>query len=274
MSVGEVRGAGERKTQNAILQLRPFANKLQEILQNLSASLEGSDAGVYAQVRPPEKILVIPIASNRGLCGPFNTNVIKAATLLINQEYRTQSEKGNLSLITIGRKSSEFFRKNKFNVISSHDDLFDKLTYENTLEFTTSLMQAYAENRYDRIIIVYNRFVNAAVQKTSAEQFLPVQPPAKQAGSTLMANDYIFEPEKDEIIRELIPKSLKIQFYKIMLDSFASEHGARMTAMHLATENAKELMHSLQLSYNKARQAAITNEILEIVGGAEALRNS
>jgi F-type H+-transporting ATPase subunit gamma len=262
-----------RKAQNSILQLRPFSNKLQEMLQNVSSTAEGSNS-VYAEVREPEKVLIIAIASNRGLCGPFNGNIIKAATQLIHEEYAGQMAGGKLDMLTIGRKSTEFFRKNKYPVTASHDELFDGLSYEGTLELSASLMDAYSRKQYDRIVIVYNRFVNAAVQKTTVEQFLPVQQATAKGTTSNIAGDYIFEPQKDQIIQELIPKSLRIQFYKIMLDSFASEHGARMTAMHLATENAKELLRSLQLSYNKARQAAITNEILEIVGGAEALRNS
>ena len=262
-----------RRAQNAILKLRPYAVKLKTILQNLSASLESLEDNPYAQQRNPEKILLVVITSNRGLCGAFNTNIIKAALLRIDTEYRRQFDAGTLSIITIGRKGSEFFRKREFNVISSYDSLFDTLTYDNASAIAGSIMQSFSEKKFDRVGVIYNQFQNATVQRITNEQFLPIEAPAEDVVSNKNQVDYIFLPSKEEIVTDLIPKSLKIQFYKSVLDSYASEHGARMTAMHQATDNAGQLIKELNLSYNKVRQAAITKEILEIVGGAEALKN-
>jgi F-type H+-transporting ATPase subunit gamma len=263
-----------RKAQNAILQLRPYAAKLKEILQNLSASLDaGDDASIYSVQREPARVLIIPVSSNRGLCGAFNANVIKRTVSLANNTYGSQLNSGNVSLLTIGRKVSEYFGKRDYHVIGSHDDVFEQLTFENVSEIAELVMKAFAEKKFDRIEIVYNQFKNAATQRLITEQFLPVEPVDKGDGLEEGPNvDYIFEPGKKEIVQDLIPKSLKIQFYKALLDSFASEHGARMTAMHQATDNAQELLKDLSLAYNKARQAAITTEILEIVSGAEALK--
>ena len=263
-----------RKAQNAIIQMRPYANKLKEILQNLSASLDVSDdSSVYAQQRKPEKVLLIPISSNRGLCGAFNANVTKAVLRHIDENYSNTNKDGNLSLMTIGRKVSEYFTKRKYDVIEKHDPIFDDLNFENASKIAENLMMMFVSGKYDRIDIVYNRFKNAATQQLTIEQFLPVEPVKEQTSvSSTSKTDYIFEPDKDEIIRDLIPKSLKVQLYKALLDSYAAEHGARMTAMHQATDNAQELLKDLSITYNKARQAAITNEILEIVSGAEALK--
>lgn len=263
-----------RKAQNAIIQMRPFAAKLKVILQDLAASLDSSDdSSVFTEQREPNKVLLILVSSNRGLCGAFNANVIKVANNLIETKYNNQYQDGNLSLITIGRKVSEFYGNRDFNVIEVYDYIFDKLTYENVSPIAEKLMNFFAENEYDRIEVVYNKFKNAATQILSTEQYLPIEPVKEENkyGEDVKV-DYIFEPNKDEIVQDLIPKSLKIQLYKILLDSFAAEHGARMTSMHLATENAQELLKDLNLVYNKARQAAITNEILEIVSGAEALK--
>jgi F-type H+-transporting ATPase subunit gamma len=263
-----------RKAQNAILKMRPYAAKLKDILQNLSASLDSGDANVYTQQRIPEKILLVVITSNRGLCGAFNTNILRTASLRIQNEFSSQNLAGNVSVLTIGRKASEYFNKRGYTVISSHDSVFDNLTYENVSAIATGVMDAFAAKQFDRVEIVYNQFKNAAVQTISVEQFLPVEPPAQSEIVTKTNTDFIFLPSKEEIVTELIPKSLRIQFYKAVLDSNASEHGARMTAMHQATENAGDLIKELNLAYNKARQAAITKEILEIVSGAEALKNS
>jgi len=263
-----------RRAQNAILKMRPYAAKLKEILQNLSASLDSGDVNIYAEVRKPEKILLVVITSNRGLCGAFNSNVLRAASQRIQNEYASQYKSGNVSVLTIGRKATEYFTKRDYTVVSSHDSIFDSLTYDNAAAIATSVMDAFAAKVYDKIEIVYNQFKNAAVQQLAIEQFLPIEAPAENVTAVSKTNvDYIFQPSKEEIVTELIPKSLKIQFYKSILDSNASEHGARMTAMHQATDNAGELIKALNLSYNKARQAAITNEILEIVSGAEALKN-
>lgn len=263
-----------RKAQNAIIQMRPFAAKLKVILQDLTSSLDfADDSSVFTEQREPNKVLLILVSSNRGLCGAFNANVIKAANNLIETKYNNQYQDGNLSLITIGKKVSEFYGNRNFNVIEVYDYIFDKLTYENVSPIAEKLMNFFAEKEYDRIEVVYNKFKNAATQILSTEQYLPIASVKEENkyGEDVKV-DYIFEPGKDEIVQDLIPKSLKIQLYKILLDSFAAEHGARMTSMHLATENAQELLKDLKLVYNKARQAAITNEILEIVSGAEALK--
>jgi len=262
-----------RRAQNAILKMRPYAAKLKDILQNLSASLDSGDANPYTQQRSADKVLIVVITSNRGLCGAFNTNVLRAAVQRIQSEYAIQAGLGNVSFLTIGRKATEFFSKRGYNVVSSHDSVFDSLTYENVSVIATAVMEAFANKQFDKVEIVYNQFKNAAVQKLTVEQFLPVEAPAQSAVVSKINTDFIFLPSKEEIVSELIPKSLRIQFYKAVLDSNASEHGARMTAMHQATENAGDLIKELNLAYNKARQAAITKEILEIVSGAEALKN-
>ncbi|MBL7104261.1 MAG: ATP synthase F1 subunit gamma [Bacteroidales bacterium] len=263
-----------RKAQKAILQMRPFAARLKVILQDLTASLNfADDSSVFTEQREPNKVLLILVSSNRGLCGAFNANVIKAANNLIETKYNNQYQDGNLSLITIGKKVSEFYGNRNFNIIEVYDHIFDKLTFESVSLIAEKLMNFFAEKEYDRIEVVYNKFKNAATQILSTEQYLPIKPveEEKKYGEDIKV-DYIFEPSKEEVIQDLIPKSLKIQLYNIMLESFAAEHGARMTAMHLATDNAQELIKNLNLTYNKARQAAITNEILEIVSGAEALK--
>jgi F-type H+-transporting ATPase subunit gamma len=259
-----------RKTQNAILALRPYASKLKEILSNLSGSLDNTEEAAYTAIRPVEKAMLIVVTSNRGLCGPFNSNVIKATRNHISSHYADLNNKGNLDIFCIGKKGADYFKKNKYNVINTDTEVFDGLSFERTVEISGELMKQFAGKKYDKIEIIYNQFKNAAVQTLTVEQFLPIIPP--EEAEEQQEADFIFEPEKSILVAELIPKSLKIQFYKAILDSFASEHGARMTAMHQATENAKELLKDLQLSYNKARQAAITKELLEIVSGAEALK--
>jgi len=258
-----------RKAQTAILQLRPYAQKLQEFLQGMSTGLDQSEEAVYSETRDIEKVLLVVVTSNRGLCGAFNANVIKKAENLIRTTYSEQHKAGNLSLYCIGKKGAEYFTRHRYPVGRKNLELFDHLDYESAITIAEELMQDFADKKIDRIDIIYNQFKNAAVQVLQTEQFLPILPPE---GDGSLKVDYIFEPNKEDIIRELVPKSLRIQFYKAVLDSFASEHGARMTAMHMATDNAQELLKSLRLSYNKARQAAITNEILEIVSGAEALK--
>jgi F-type H+-transporting ATPase subunit gamma len=263
-----------RRTQNAVQALAPYAAKLREILGNLSSSLENTDEAVYSTVRPVQKVLLVVITSNRGLCGPFNTNVIKAAKAHIEENYREINLKGNLDLITIGKKATDFFRKNKFNVVNVKNDIFDALTFANTTLIAEELMLAFASKKYDKIEIIYNHFKNAGQQVLTIEQYLPIIPlpvaPGVKTGKWLP--NYIFEPEMSVLVRELIPKILKVQLYKTIFDSYAAEHGARMTAMAQATENATDLLKQLRLSYNKARQASITKELLEIVSGAEALR--
>ena len=262
-----------RRAQNAILKMRPYAAKLKDILQNLSASLDSGDDNLYTQKRSTEKVLVVIITSNRGLCGAFNTNILRTAVQRIQNDYASQFKAGNVSVLTIGRKGTEFFSKRGYNVISSHDSVFDSLSYDNVSVIASNVMNAFADKKFDRVDIVYNQFKNAVVQRVVVEQFLPIEEPAISADVSNSNTDYIFLPSKEEIVEQLIPKSLKIQFYKSVLDSYASEHGARMTAMHQATDNAGDLIKELNLAYNKARQASITKEILEIVSGAEALKN-
>ncbi len=261
-----VSAAKLKRAQDAILQMRPYANKLTELLVNLSSSLDSSEGGDFSVNREIKNVLLIPITSNRGLCGGFNANIIKQTISLINNDYNDKT----VSVISIGKKSSEYFRNNNYNVISSHDDIFSDLTYDSVTKIAEDIMQSYLDLKYDKVILVYNQFKNAATQNVMSENYLPVESPEEEGA---VIGDYIFEPEKKEIIEQLIPKSLKTQLFKAVLDSHASEHGARMTAMHKATDNASELKKDLTLSYNKARQAAITAEILEIVGGAEALNN-
>ncbi|MAX68656.1 MAG: ATP synthase F1 subunit gamma [Flavobacteriales bacterium] len=259
-----VSAAKLKRAQDAVTQMRPYSNKLTELLVNLSSTLDSSEGGVYSENRDPKKILFVTITSNRGLCGGFNANIIKKAKSLIEIEYKNVET----DIISIGKKSTEHFEKNGYNVISSHDGLYSDLTFENTSEITQIIMDSFTNKEYDKIILLYNQFKNAATQIVMHEQFLPIISP--EAAETKLG-DYIFEPNHKEIVDQLIPKSLKTQLFKAVLDSHASEHGARMTAMHKATDNAGEIKKELTLQYNKARQAAITGEILEIVGGAEAL---
>ena len=261
-----VSAAKLKRAQDAILQMRPYANKLTELLVNLSSSLDSSDGGDFSSEREISNVLLVPITSNRGLCGGFNANIIKQTLNLIRNDYAGK----DVSILSIGKKSSEYFRNNNYNVISSHDEIFADLTYDNIARVSENIMQSFLDLKYDKVVLIYNQFKNAATQNVMSVNFLPVQSPNDEDASI---GDYIFEPEKKEIIQQLIPKSLKTQMFKAVLDSHASEHGARMTAMHKATDNASELKKDLTLSYNKARQAAITAEILEIVGGAEALNN-
>ena len=261
-----VSAAKLKRAQDAILQMRPYANKLTELLVNLSSSLDSSEGGDFSVNREIKNVLLIPVTSNRGLCGGFNANIIKQTISLINDDYNDKT----VSVLSIGKKSSEYFRNNNYNVISSHDDIFSDLTYDSVAKIAEDIMQSYLDLKYDKVILIYNQFKNAATQNVMSENYLPVESPEEEGA---VIGDYIFEPEKKEIIEQLIPKSLKTQLFKAVLDSHASEHGARMTAMHKATDNASELKKDLTLSYNKARQAAITAEILEIVGGAEALNN-
>ena len=266
-----VSAAKLRRAQDAITQMRPYANKLKELLENLSASLENSTEGKYGEQREVKNVLIIPVTSNRGLCGAFNNNVIKHTNLLIKE-----FPNSNVSVLCIGKKADEFFKRTDHHIVGSDlprhlNELFDQLTFENVAPVAEHVMNAFVNKQFDKVILVYNQFKNAAVQILTQEQLLPVLPPAKTAGSKVNKVDYVFEPNKEQIVADLIPKSLKLQLFKSLLDSYASEHGARMTAMHKATDNAGALIKDLKLTYNKARQASITNEILEIVGGSEAL---
>ncbi len=264
-----VSAAKLRRAQDAVTQIRPYAQKLKEILENLSASLDSSE-GVYSRQREVKNVLLIAITSNRGLCGGFNANIIKATNRIAKEQYAGCK----VSVLSVGKKGNDFFRKTDYGIMGSDmprglNELFDNLTYSHVAPVAEKVMQAFADGQFDKIELVYNQFKNAAVQITTVEQFLPVPPP--QHTGISKTSEYIFEPSKEFIVQDLIPRSLKTQFFKALLDSLAAEHGARMTAMHKATDNAGALIKELKLTYNKARQAAITNEILEIVGGAEAL---
>ncbi|SEL85251.1 ATP synthase F1 subcomplex gamma subunit [Maribacter orientalis] len=260
-----VSAAKLKKAQDAITAMRPYADKLTELLQNLSASLEGDSGSVYADNRMIKKVLIVSITSNRGLCGAFNTNILKQSVNLAENVHAGKE----VDFIAVGKKANDFLGK-RFKVIANHSGVYDDLTFDNVADIAESLMLLFTNGAYDRIEIVYNKFKNAATQIVMTEQFLPIVPLEVEGN---VSADYTFEPSKVEIIEQLIPKSLKTQLYKGIRDSFASEHGARMTAMHKATDNATEMRDQLKLKYNKARQASITNEILEIVGGAEALNN-
>ncbi|RSK41480.1 ATP synthase F1 subunit gamma [Mangrovimonas spongiae] len=260
-----VSAAKLKKAQDAITAMRPYADKLTELLQSLSATLEGDSGSDFAEQREVNKVLIVAITSNRGLCGAFNANIIKEVTRLTNETYAGK----DISFVTIGKKANDALAK-KQNVISNDSDVFDDLTFDNVASIAQMIMDKFVTGEFDKVEIVYNSFKNAATQIVKTEQFLPIVSVESDKNVNL---DYIFEPSKIEIVETLIPKSLKTQLFKAIRDSFASEHGARMTAMHKATDNATELRDQLKLTYNKARQAAITNEILEIVGGAEALNN-
>jgi len=258
-----VSAAKLKKAQDAITAMRPYSEKLTELIQGLSASLEGDFAAKYTEQREVKKVLIVAIASNRGLCGAFNTNIIKQVKNLTENVYAGKT----VGVFAIGKKANDILLKTN-DVIANRSDIYEDLTFDNVAKIAEALTRLFVDGEYDRIEIVYNQFKNAATQIVQTEQFLPLAPIEASEG---VASDYIFEPSKEEIVLTLIPKSLKTQLYKSVRDSFASEHGARMTAMHKATDNATELRNQLKLTYNKARQAAITGEILEIVGGAEAL---
>ena len=260
-----VSAAKLKKAQDAITAMRPYADKLTELLQSLSGTLDVDSGSAYSDERELKKVLIVPITSNRGLAGAFNSNIIKEVNMRSSETYANQE----VSYFAIGKKGNDAFKKTN-RVIDNKSDVYDDLTFNNVAEIAELLMDKFVSGEFDKIEIVYNKFKNAATQIVMTEQFLPIVP---VEGAAINNADYIFEPSKLEIVEELIPKSLKTQLFKVLRDSFASEHGARMTAMHKATDNATELRDQLKLTYNKARQAAITNEILEIVGGAEALNN-
>lgn len=262
-----VSAAKLKKAQDAITAMRPYSEKLTELLQNLSATLEVDAGGVYSEQREVNKVLVVAITSNRGLAGAFNSNIVKEARNLVANTYAGKK----VDFMTLGKKGNDILKKNN-PIFQNNNEIFDTLSFETTSEIAEKLMQLYSEGNYDKIVLVYNSFRNAATQIVMTEQFLPIMPVQNlEEGVETSDTFYLFEPSKEEIVEALIPKSLKTQLFKALRDSVASEHGARMTAMHKATDNATELRDALKLQYNKARQAAITNEILEIVGGAEAL---
>lgn len=253
------------KAQDAITAMRPYAEKLSELLQSLSATLDSDQTSKYSEQREVNNVLIVSISSNRGLAGAFNSNIVKASKYIAERDYSGK----NVEFLTIGKKANDILKKTH-KIFKNETAIYDDLSFDNAAAIAEELMQLFVEKKYDKIVVIYNQFVNAATQNVKTEQFLPIVPVEKEEEVVL---DYIFEPSKEEIVLNLIPKSLKMQIFKALRDSFASEHGARMTAMHKATDNATELRDSLKLSYNKARQASITNEILEIVGGAEALNN-
>ena len=260
-----VSAAKLKKAQDAVTNMRPYANKLTELLQNLSATLEGDAGSVFAEKRDVNKVLLVAINSNRGLCGAFNSNIVKKTIAVANEEYASKE----VAVYTIGKKATDILVKT-YSIHADNHKIYDDLTFENTAVIAQELMDIFSEGKFDKIDLVYNHFKNAGNQIPTHEAFLPIVPP-EEKGTTI--TDYIFEPSKEMIVETLIPKSLKMQLYKAIRDSYASEHGARMTAMHKATDNAGEMRDELTLQYNKARQAAITGEILEIVGGAEALES-
>jgi F-type H+-transporting ATPase subunit gamma len=269
-----VAAAKLRRSQERITQMRPFAQRLSFILQNLSASQEG-DRGDnwYAQTREEKKILIVAVSSDRGLCGSFNSSVFKGVNKLIADKYPTQFAKGDVTVLPLGKKALDFFAKRKVSILDSYVGTIANISFGNVSGAAEFLMEAYKKGTYDKIEIVYNEFKNVATQILRTEQFLPILPPAKTTTAKVEV-DYIYEPSRDKIMEGLIPKTLKVQLFKAVLDSNASENGARMTAMDKATENAGELLKELKLTYNRSRQAAITKEILEIVGGAEALKSA
>ncbi|GGH69526.1 MAG: ATP synthase F1 subunit gamma [Bacteroidetes bacterium] len=259
-----VSAAKLKKAQDSITQMRPYANKLKEILSNVSATLDASE-NAFAEDRDVKNVLLIVVNSNRGLCGAFNSSIVKLSKKMV-AEYEGQNVKVHVK--AIGKKAWDAYRKTD-NIHSENNDIWNDLHFEGAAAIAEEAMNGFLDGTFDRVEVVYNHFKNAAVQEATRELFLPVVPTVSENGST--GGDYIYEPSKEEILEDLIPTSLKIQIFKALLDSNASEHGARMTAMHKATDNANDLKNQLTLDYNKARQAAITNEILEIVGGAEAL---
>jgi F-type H+-transporting ATPase subunit gamma len=261
-----VSAAKLKKATEAVTKMRPYAEKLKEILVNLSADTSGDTQSEYSDVRDVKKVLVVPVTSNRGLCGGFNANIMKRTVKLINEKY----EGKDVSLLCVGKKSGDWFVNKKYNVIKAEIEIFNDLTFTNVAVIAQGIMDSFVSKEYDEVMFVYNKFINAATQSVQIEKLLPVANDDSE-GTEAASTDYMYEPGREEIILDLIPKALKTQFFKGILDSIASEHGARMTAMHQATDNAETLVKELKLQYNKARQAAITTEILEIVGGAEAL---
>tara|TARA_Y100000996_G_C22538353_1_gene649100 strand:+ start:397 stop:1257 length:861 start_codon:yes stop_codon:yes gene_type:complete len=259
-----VSAAKLKKATEAIMKMRPYSDKLSELIKNLTISLEDNNDNSYTQLRPDKKLLLVAISSNRGLCGAFNSNIIKAV-----KDVHENSKDKEIDILSIGKKGSDILSK-KYNVISTHDEIFNDLNFENVSLIAEMIMKFFTDKKYDSVKIIYNNFKNAATQNVIIEPYLPILREATNENASSL--DYIYEPSQEKIINELLPKSLKTQLLKSLKDSFASEHGARMTAMHKATDNAEELRDQLKLTYNKARQAAITNEILEIVGGAEALK--
>ncbi|MEP5611823.1 MAG: ATP synthase F1 subunit gamma [Cyclobacteriaceae bacterium] len=265
-----VAAAKLRRAQDRIIQMRPYATKLSEIMQNVAASGGGGADNPYSEERGTSSVLLIVVTSDRGLCGGFNTSVFKHTKALIDEKYSNAEQSGGLEILPIGKKAYEFFKKRRYHVIDTYFNLFQDLNFDEVKEAAEFVLNSFKDGKYDQVEIIFNEFKNVATQVVRNEQFLPLQQTEAEPDATPNA-EYIYEPSQEFIFNELVPKSLKIQFYKAVLESNASEHGARMTAMDKATENADELLKELRLTYNRTRQAAITKEILEIVGGAEAL---
>ncbi len=267
-----VSAAKLRRAQDKIVQMRPYANKLNQLIAQVSAGTEVGSSNPYTQEREVKNVLVIIVTSDRGLCGAFNSNVIKAATAYIEENYAVQNEKGNVTIMPLGKKGAEAFARKGYKLEKEHSDIFSRLSFDVAREAAEKVMASFSDGIYDEVVLVYNEFKNVATQIIRSDKFLPLVKDAKE--ETVASIDYIFEPSEEEIILELIPKSIKLQLFKAVLDSNASEHGARMTAMDKATENGGDLLKDLKIEYNRSRQAAITKEILEIVGGAEALKSA
>ena len=265
-----VSAAKLKKAQDAILQIRPYAEKLSQLLSFLSSALENNSDSVYTVQRNPENVLIVLVSSNRGLCGGFNSYISKKAISLAKTKYSKQLKTGSVDFLVVGKQGGKILKSYDFHPVGDKNYLFDDLNFENVSVVVQSVMGDFVSGKYDRVEVVYNKFINAAVQEQVSEQFLPVLPAEIDLKKRTNV-DYIYEPSLEKIVEELIPRSLKIQFYKALLDSHAAEHGARMTAMHKATDNASDLIEELTLTFNKARQAAITNAILEVTNGAEAL---
>jgi F-type H+-transporting ATPase subunit gamma len=270
-----VSAAKLRKAQNAIVQMRPYSDRLNRMLSNILSNLDGDTTTSYGTVREVKNALVVVVTSNRGLCGAFNTNINKEAVTLIDKKYPKLRETGNVTVLFIGKKGYDYFRR-RFRDLTYNTDhigLFNTIEYEQTSVVARELMDVFSSGKYDAIDIVYGRFKNAAMQFPTVEQWLPVAK-LESAGGSKKRADYIFEPDKQQLLETLVPSILQLQFHKTLLDTQASEHGARMTAMDKATENAEELLKNLRINYNKARQESITTELGEIVGGAAALEGN
>ncbi|MBX2964760.1 MAG: ATP synthase F1 subunit gamma [Cyclobacteriaceae bacterium] len=267
-----VAAAKLRRSQERIMQMRPFAEKLAYILRNISSAQGDGADNWFSKVREEKKILIVAVSSDRGLCGSFNTNVFKGVVKLVHDKYESQYRAGNVTILPVGKKAEDYFNKRKFPIVKNYTGIFATISFDRVAEAAEYIMDAFKKGTYDKVEIVYNEFKNVATQVLRTEQFLPVVMPESETKAIEV--DYIYQPDREEIVTGLIPKSLKVQLFKAVLDSNAAENGARMTAMDKATENAGELLKELRLSYNRTRQAAITKEILEIVGGAEALKAS
>ncbi len=266
-----VSAAKLRKSQDAVIQLRPYAEKLKEVLSSMSESSEIQKEHVYTEIREIKKVLIVIVTSNKGLCGAFNANIVRTAIYLIHSKYESQFNEGNIDFYIIGKKGYDLLKSKSYSIFKTNTEIYDDLSFQNIAKFAEEIMQNFVNKQYDVVEIVYNQFKNAAVQIITTEQYLPVKP-QDNLEEKILDSDFILEPSKEYIIKKLIPNLLRIEFYKCILDSNTSEHGARMTTMHQATDNATEIIKDLNLSYNKARQASITREIIEIVSGAEALK--